>query len=102
MYAIETYFIAPTNYRSARIAARVMEKGSGYGMKPRRAVYNWNYALGTDDNHKLAAQTFATSLTWAGYWTSGGGDNGASVWVRSTVGAGGDSFHVRAEDCPAV
>ena len=92
-YAIETYFIGPSNVRGARIAARVMERGTGYGMKQRKLVLHWDHALSSSDNHKAAAMALASKLGWAGVWVEGGSDEGASVWVNTSM-FGREAFEV--------
>lgn len=84
-YAIETYFIPPTNYRGSCIAARVMERGTGWAgdHKPRRIILNWDHALNPSGNHMAAAFALAQKLEWSGSWVEGGGDDGASIWVNS-------------------
>lgn len=85
MYAIETYWIGPTNSRGSRIAARVMEKGTGGldGRKPRKLTLHWDHALSAPGNHMAAATALATQLGWAGEWVEGGGDDGASIWINT-------------------
>lgn len=94
MYAIETYFIGPTNHRGSRIAARVCEDGTGYGGKPRKLTLNWEHRLNPMQNHRAAAKALADRLGWAGVWIEGGGDHGASLWINQTASAFNDSFEV--------
>lgn len=82
MYAIETYFIGPTNFRGSRIAARVCEKGSGYDQPVRRLTLPWDHVLSTSDNHRAALGALAVRLGWGGSWVEGRADHGASVWVN--------------------
>lgn len=83
-YAIETYFLGPTNHRGARIAARVMEARTGYEQTVRRINLPWDHALNPSGNHKRAAQALAERLGWDGVWVEGGADRGASVWVNTS------------------
>lgn len=83
MYAIETYFIAPTNVRGARIKARVMEGRTSTGAPARSLTLAWDHALSLVTNHQLAAKALATRLGWPGEWIEGGGADGASVWINS-------------------
>lgn len=83
MYAIETYFIPPTNSRGARIKARVMEGRTSDGAPARSLTLPWNYALGMSKNHVAACEALATRLGWSGEWIEGGGADGASVWINS-------------------
>ena len=55
MQAIITQYHGPTNYRSARISAR-----ASAGKK----FYDWDYALGIEENHDRAANRFAESFGW--------------------------------------
>ena len=84
MYAIETYFIAPTNTRGARIKARVME-GTREGRPARSLTLDWDHAKNPQANHRDAAYALAQSLGWTGSWFCGGAADGASVWVYPTV-----------------
>jgi|SRR5579872_3314578 len=95
MYAIETYFIGPTNHRGARIVARVMERGTGWaGNHPqRRLILEWDHAKNPDANHRAAALALATKLGWSGAWFGGGSDSGATIWVNSD-NAWGVSFNI--------
>lgn len=83
MYAIETYFISPTDTRGARIKARVMEGRTSDGAPARSLTLPWDHALGTSDNHVAACEALATRLGWSGEWIEGGAADGASVWVNS-------------------
>lgn len=83
MYAIETYFVPPTNSRGPRIKARVMEGRTADGGPARSITLPWDHALGTSENHMEAAKALATRLGWRGEWIEGGGAFGASVWVNS-------------------
>ncbi|HND78018.1 MAG TPA: hypothetical protein PLN79_12075 [bacterium] len=46
LQAIETKFLAPTNFKGQRIVAKCFAK---------RIVYNWNYELDVFENHRDAA-----------------------------------------------
>lgn len=61
--AITTKFLGPTDCRGARIVAKA---AAG------RRTYEWNYALGIEENHALAAQRLAEKLRWHGTWYGGG------------------------------
>lgn len=95
MYAIETYFIAPTNTRGARIKARVMEGRTSDGAPARSLTLPWDHALGPVTNHQEAAKALATRLGWSGQWVSGGGPDGSIIWVLAhPIWGGVDAFHV--------
>lgn len=83
MFAIETYFIGPSNVRGARIAARVMEKGTYDSRRPRRITLHWDHALSAPGNHLAAAKALTAKLGWAGEWVEGGADDGASIWINT-------------------
>jgi hypothetical protein len=53
--AIQTKFHGPTNTRGARVSARAY---AGHVM------IQWDYALGTYDNHKAAAVALARRYGW--------------------------------------
>lgn len=61
--AIVTKYLGPTNTRGSRIKA-----SASAGSK----TVEYDCALNPDDNHKVAAETLATSLGWAGQWFGGG------------------------------
>lgn len=86
-YAIQTAYIGPTNFRGSRIKARVMERSTGYGEKPRELVLHWDHRLSAPQNHQAAARALAEKLGWSGQWVEG-----ASVWVN--IMACADSFEV--------
>lgn len=88
MYAIETYFIAPTNTRGARIKARIME-GTRDGRPARSLTLAWDHAKNPRENHEDALGVLACKLGWDGAWVEGGGPDGSSVWVRSRAPYGG-------------
>lgn len=93
-YAIETYFLGPTNHRGARIAARVMETRTGYEQTVRRINLAWDHAHPPRWNHLHAAMSLAERLGWDGVWVEGGADRGASVWVNTSRGP--DTFTLAA------
>lgn len=53
--AIVTKYLGPTNNRGARIVARTYAK---------RMVVAWDYSLGVDMNHQVAANALAKKLNW--------------------------------------
>lgn len=63
MQAITTKYIAPTNTKGSRIAARC---------QARRIVVDWNDDLDQAENHAVAAKRLAMSLEWIGEWVGGG------------------------------
>lgn len=89
MYAIETYYLAPTNTRGARIKARVMGGRTADGGPARSITLPWDHALGTSENHAAACEALATRLGWSGEWVEGGGPQGSSVWVLARPTHGG-------------
>tara|TARA_R100001460_G_scaffold16413_1_gene35832 strand:+ start:429 stop:677 length:249 start_codon:yes stop_codon:yes gene_type:complete len=56
MQAIHTRYLGATNHRGERIVARA---AAG------RRVYDWDYALGPEGNHAVAAQRFCEDV-WDG------------------------------------
>lgn len=84
MYAIETYFMAPTNTRGSRIKARVMEGRTADGGPARSLTLPWNHALGPQANHRDAAEALARKLGWSGDWNCGGGPDGSCIWVTAS------------------
>ena len=71
MQTIITKYLGPTNHRGSRIKAR---QSASYSGTPKSVTVDWNYALNTEQNHKIAAQALAKKLGWPGEWV--GGDNG--------------------------
>lgn len=57
MKAIITKYISPTNTRGSRISAACDAK---------RKVYNWDYSIGVEENHRQAAHLLITELGWYG------------------------------------
>jgi len=55
MQAIVTKYLGPTNYRGSRVTARCQAK---------RITVSWDDALGSDENHDVAARMLAESLGW--------------------------------------
>lgn len=99
MYAIETYFVSPTNTRGARIKARVMEGRTADGGPARSITLPWDPALEVSENHMEAAKALATRLGWPGEWVEGAGPSGSSVWVLARPKWGGvDMFRVSEGD----
>ena len=64
MQTITTKWLAPTNYRVSRIKARA--SGGKEAL-----ILSWDYALGSEENHRLAAMALATKLEWDGEWIGG-------------------------------
>ncbi|TPV94114.1 MAG: hypothetical protein B7733_17015 [Myxococcales bacterium FL481] len=74
MQAIETEYLCPTNYQGGRIRATCQAKS---------ITVPWDYALGTDENHRMAACALLTSLGWTGRWAQGGNAAGTGkVFVQ--------------------
>lgn len=71
--AIFTKFLPCTNTRGSRIVASDMDRN--------RKVANYEHALHFEERHGFAAFMLATSLGWHGFYVSGGGKNGETVWV---------------------
>jgi len=61
---ITTKFLAPTNSRGARVAARCQAK---------RIVVSWNDSLDVEANHRCAAMALVSFLSWpdAERWVGG-------------------------------
>ena len=55
MQAIKTKYLSPTNFRPNRIVVTCPQL---------RRIYNWNYRLGTEENHVAAAKKLLTELHW--------------------------------------
>ena len=61
MTAIETKYLAPTDYRGPRVVA------SANGNKPsHRAMIEWDGDITDDQNHANAALALARKLEWQG------------------------------------
>ena len=72
MQAIQTKYICPTNFRGSRIKA-TCAAGS--------IMPEWNDALNSEENHKLAAETLRDKFKWKGELIGGSLKNGSYVWV---------------------
>jgi len=73
MQAIITRFLAPTNFRGARIKA-IAE--AGY------AILSWDHAFSPEVNHCNAAKELCARFGWNGTYYSGGiHGTGDMVWV---------------------
>jgi hypothetical protein len=73
MQAITTKFIPATNTRGSRVKASA-QTGS--------ITLDWDYRLGTEDNHKAAALALVNKFSWYyGDWIEGHLGDGSSVWV---------------------
>ena len=88
--SITTKYLSPTNTRGSRIKATASGAGNGYSH-----THDWDYALGTADNHIEAAKALAIKLQWdthdnylEGPWTGGGYKDGGMVFVHDS----GDNF----------
>ena len=55
MQAIVTKYLGPTNFRGSRVKATCQAKSM---------TVSWDDALGSDDNHDIAARMLAESLGW--------------------------------------
>lgn len=62
MQAIITKYHGATNTRGSRISAR---------SQAGRKFYSWDYALGVEENHKAAAQQYASEMKWGREWEGG-------------------------------
>lgn len=81
--SIHTRYIGPTDSRGARVKART---SSGLSL-----TLSCDDALGTDENHKAAAQALAVKLGWNGHWVAGAAPDGrGNVYVQDD----GDGFAV--------
>lgn len=70
--AITTRYIAPTNFRGARISATA---SAG------RKIFPWDHALNVEDNHRMAAKHFAFHFEWKGETAMGQTASGDYVTV---------------------
>jgi hypothetical protein len=100
--SISTKYLGATNHRGSRVKAR---SSSGLSLS-----MSWNDALGTDDNHRAAAEALARKLNWSGRWIAGGAADGRGnvyVWDDGeddgfTVGQPRALYHVAVEACEAA
>jgi hypothetical protein len=85
MISIQTRYIGPTNYRSARVKAFTENKDQS-------VTISWDDALGVKGNHDAAARALIIKLGWACYTWHGGGapDKRGEVYVR--VGPASELF----------
>lgn len=60
--AIQTKYYGPTNSRGGRIKATCEAK---------TIWVPWDYAFGSEDNHKAAALALMSCLGWRGKWATG-------------------------------
>jgi hypothetical protein len=67
MQAITIKFLAPTNNKGARYKATTGADSVTLPM---------DYALGSEQNAKLAAQALIAKLSWSGKWTIGQSTDG--------------------------
>ena len=84
--SITTKYLSLTNTRGSRIKATASGAGTGYSH-----THDWDYALGTTDNHIEAAKALVVKLQWdtlEGPWTGGGYKDGGMVFVHDS----GDNF----------
>lgn len=88
--AITTRYLGPTNARSSRVKATAAA-GS--------IMFNWDHALGIDQNHAKAARALVQKLGWtgangyAGVWVGGGLPNeSGNVYVFTGEGFGGEGW----------
>jgi hypothetical protein len=84
---ITTKYAGPTNSRGARIIATEVSGDT----KRRRRSFPWNYSLGHERNHDIAARELAYSLKLDGRWAKGYVHNGGNVYVR-VIGGEPDAF----------
>lgn len=71
--AIRTKYHGPTSTRGARISAR----GEGLPIK----FYPWTYEKSVEDNHRQAAQVYASELEWPFEHYRGGWYGDLCYWV---------------------
>jgi hypothetical protein len=76
--AIETRYLGPTNFRSARIKARAR---SGSVTVP------YDYALNPEDNHRAAADALRAKYGWEGTFAQGGNAAGDGYVFVNVEGA---------------
>lgn len=71
--AIVTRYAGPTDRSGSRVYARA-EAGS--------AVWSWDHALNTEQNHARACEKLADKFNWDGEWRGAGSPDGRGyVWV---------------------
>lgn len=66
--AIMTKFLGATNYKPSRIKA--------YTESGLSKTISWEYGVGVEENHRLAAQALAFRMGWCGKWVGGGTKEG--------------------------
>lgn len=81
MQSIITRYHGATNKRPARIIATA--SGWSRSHYQLRLEMSYDYELGEDQNHQLAAMTLANRLAWPGEWHGGGLNKDSEVWVRA-------------------
>ena len=76
MQAIQTKYIAPTNFRGTRVVARCCAG---------KITYSWDHRYDPEENHLAAANSLKIKLGWTdkNYGTLRGGQlpDGSYVWV---------------------
>jgi hypothetical protein len=73
--SIETKYLGPTNSRGSRVKAAASGGAS--------ITLPWAYDVGSEQNHKRAAEALCRKLGWNGTY-SGGSTKGGYVFVYST------------------
>ena len=96
MIAIETRYVGPTNFRGSRIVARVMES-----LPTRKITLSYDDALGSSENHRVAAIALIRKLGWTsangyGVWVEGASERGY-IFVCDTK-HGQDRFTVNGKE----
>ena len=64
MKAIKTMYLGPTNARGPRIKATDCDRN--------HITLSWDYALDSDENHKMAAKALCDKMNWKGDLVMGG------------------------------
>ena len=80
--SITTKYLSATDCRGERIKATASGAGNKYSF-----TYDWDYSLGTTDNHIAAAKGLVAKLEWGhleGPWTGGGYKDGGMVFVQDS------------------
>lgn len=75
MDAIETRYLGATNTQPGRIKATTL------GIPASSAVFKYNHALNSNDNHRRAAEGLIQRLDWRGVTFVGGDTARGTVWV---------------------
>ena len=79
--SITTKYLSATDCRGERIKATASGAGNSYSF-----THDWDYSLGTTDNHIAAAKGLVNKLEWLwlqGEWIGADFTNGNMVFVQN-------------------